>query len=254
MEQKYWVPALERATGVLNLISKQQAKLKLMDIAKTLDINKSTLFSLLHTMCSLGWVNKNQDDTYSLGSLIGAMGATYLSQFDILKFFNLEAKATVAKINETVQLSILDERDIVYLGKQDASRPIILATFPGMRLPAYVTAMGKVHLSNYNYEQLLHLYPEYHLTPRTAYTVSDVDALWEQIKAFHREGYIFESQEAMVGFSCMAVPVYNHEKRIIAAISATLIETERGSKHDDVLVELLALSRRLSQHAGYSGS
>lgn len=254
MDRKYWVPAVERATSVLNLIAQQQAKLKLMDIAKRLDVNKSSMFCLLNTMCTLGWVVKNQDDTYSLGGFVGVMGATYLSQFDILRFFNLEAKFSVSKINEPIQLSILDGRDIVYLGKYDANKPVILSSFPGLRFPAYATAMGKVHLSSFSYEQLMELYPEYNLAPKTDYTVKNVDELWRQIEAFNNDGYIFESQEAVMGFSCIAVPIYNHEKKIIAAISATLFETERGSKHEAVLNELLALSRRLSAHAGYTAS
>jgi len=251
MEQKYWVPAIERATAVLNLIAESQAPLKLIDISKSIGINKSTLFSLLNTMCCLGWVYKNQDDTYSLGKFVGALGARYFNQFDILKFFNLEAKLSVERINETIQLSILDGRDIIYLGKQDADKHIVIATFPGMRLPAYTTAMGKVHLAQFTYEQLVNIYPEMHLAARTPFTVKDVESLWDQIQAFRRDGYVFESQEAGIGFSCVAVPIYNHEKKIIAAISATLLETVRSANHDAVCRELLDLSHRLSMHAGY---
>lgn len=252
MEQKYWVPAIERATAVLQAIAEQQSKLRLMDLSKLVGINKSTLFSLLNTLCCLGWVFRNQDDTYALGKFIGALGAGYFNQFDILKFFNLEAKVTVDKINETIQLSILDGRDIIYLGKQDADKHILIATFPGMRLPAYSTAMGKVHLSQYTYEQLMELFPEYHLPPRTPFTVKSIEGLWKQIEDFRVDGYIFESQEAGIGFSCVAVPVYNHEKKIIAAISATLLETIRTPKHDETVVELLDLSHRVSRHAGYT--
>lgn len=254
MEQKYWVPALERATNILNLIAEQQGQLRLMELSKKSAINKSTLFSLLNTMCCLGWVFKNTDETYSLGKVIGLFGASYLNQFDILKFFNLEAQSAVAKINETIQLSVLEGREIIYLGKRDANKPFVLASYPGMRLPAYCTAMGKVHLSGLSYEELKNLYPELKLTPLTPYTVKNIEGLWRQIDEFRKNGYAVESQEAVIGYACIAVPVYNHQKKIIAAISATFPENTRNSIQKNVLNTICDLGHRLSRHAGFDGA
>ena len=60
MERKYWVPALERAQEVLQLVAAHPSKLKLMDLSGATEINKSTMFSLLHTMETLNWVIKEK--------------------------------------------------------------------------------------------------------------------------------------------------------------------------------------------------
>lgn len=68
MEKKYWVPALDKATRILELIAENPHQLKLIDLSRRLDINKSSMFSLLHTMEELRWISKDKGDTYALSS------------------------------------------------------------------------------------------------------------------------------------------------------------------------------------------
>lgn len=253
MEKKYWVPALERGTAILTLIGENPGQLRLIDISKTLDINKSSLFSLLNTLSCLGLICKDKSDTYSLGAKLGSLGTLYFRQFDLLEQFNIESQSSVDKINETIQLSILDGTDIIYLGRRDANKPIRISTFPGTRFPAHTTAMGKILLSQFSYEQLHALFPGAQLEPKTPYTVKTLADLWQQIEFIHQTGYIIEFQESTIGFSCVAAPIYNSGKKIIAAISATLLESHQNENHEKALTEILHLSHRLSALAGYIG-
>ncbi|MDB5085956.1 MAG: IclR family transcriptional regulator, partial [Bacilli bacterium] len=56
MQQKYWVPALEKASQILSLLAAEPARMRLMDLSTILVIHKSSMFSLLHTLENLGWV------------------------------------------------------------------------------------------------------------------------------------------------------------------------------------------------------
>lgn len=251
MGKKYWVPAIERADNIINMVANHPRKYRLIDLSRELHINKSSLFSLLNTLETLGWVNKESDDTYTLGMRMGILSALYSSQFNLIGAFSREAISTVNKLDETVQLSILDGIDIIYLAKKEGSSPVRLATDPGMRLPAHSTAMGKVHLSKYDFDELVELYSELSFEPRTSKTVKSLEELSMQIETIFENGFIWEYEEAVDGFVCVAAPVKNHENHIIAAVSATFLSNNYKEKREKAEQEVLDLAKRISLKAGY---
>lgn len=252
MDKKYWAPAIERADKIIDIIAHHPAEYRLIDFSHELSINKSSLFSLLNTLEVLNWVKKEKDGTYSLGIKLGTLTPYYFKQFDIINTFNLAALSTVEKLNETIQLSILDGSEIVYLSKKESSSPIRVSTDPGMRFPAHATAMGKVQLSQYTYDELKALYPEYSLKPKTKYTVSNIENLWEQILSIRENGFVAECQEAVEDFNCIAAPVTNHENRIIAAVSVTMLTSKWEDKRNMAQAEILDLAKRISLMAGFT--
>lgn len=248
--KRYWVPALERADLILSLIAYEPARYRLIDISKQLGINKSSMFTLLHTMESLGWLVREKDDTYSLGSTFGALGAAYFRQFNLLKFFYVEAPVSAQRVGETIQLAILEGRDIIYLAKEEIPAPIRVATDPGMRFPAHATSLGKTLLTQYSYEQLKELYPEPQLEAKTPYTITQLDQLWSQIQQVYEQGFAIDEQEAVSGFFCLAAPILNQRNQIIAAVSFTMMEAGWHDKFEIAQEEIVSLARRLSQRAG----
>lgn len=248
--KRYWVPALERADLILTLIAYEPACYRLIDLSKQLGVNKSSMFTLLHTMESLGWLVREKDDTYSLGSTFGAMGAAYFRQFNLLKFFHMEAPASAQRVGETIQLAILEGRDIIYLAKEESPAPIRVATDPGMRFPAHATSLGKALLTQFSYEQIKDLFPEPQLEAKTPYTITQPDQLWSQIQQIYEQGYAIDEQEAVPGFFCIAAPILNHRNQITAAVSFTMMEAGWLEKFELAKEEVVSLARRLSQRAG----
>ena len=254
MGKKYWVPAIERADNIINIIANHPNKYRLIDLSKELEINKSSLYSLLNTLETLEWIKKEKDDTYTLGMRMGIISALYFSQFDLISAFSVKSVDIVGKLDETVQLSILDGTDIIYLSKKEGSSPVRLATDPGMRLPAHSTAMGKVHLSKFSFEQLQNLYTDKTLEPRTSKTVINLEELSKQIASINDSGFIWEYEEAVDGFVCVAAPVKNHEDQIIAAVSVTMVVSRYEEKRELAEREIVYLAQQVSLKAGFSPS
>src|SRR5699024_991861 len=93
MKGKYWVLAIERANLVLKEVSLHPEQFRLIDLSRKLEINKSSLYSLLHTLEHLGWIVKSSEATYSLGPTLGSISSMYLSQFNIVQSFYKEARS-----------------------------------------------------------------------------------------------------------------------------------------------------------------
>ncbi|WP_160725089.1 IclR family transcriptional regulator [Bacillus sp. USDA818B3_A] len=253
MKEKYWVPAIERADKVLRLIGEFPNQLRLIELSKRLEMNKSSLFSLLNTLETLKWVTKGEGDTYSLGPALAGIGSAYFQQFNIVQSFYKEAARSVHIINEHIQLGILEEGDVIYLGKMEGDSRVRLVTDPGMRFPAHASAIGKMQLTGFSKADLKEILQE-PLKKKTEFTISDIDTLYENLQEAKKNGYAIENQEASLGFHCVAAPVYNFENKMIASVSFTMMTNSWEQKREAAKEEILQLASRLSQLAGYAAS
>jgi IclR family KDG regulon transcriptional repressor len=251
MTERYWVPAIERADQVIGLIAGDPGKYRLIDISKLLNINKSTMFSLLNTLETLGWVIKEKGDTYTLGPTLGGYSAAYFRKFNLLQLFYKEAPRSVEKINETIQMGTLHGTNVVYLAKEESDSLVQLVTDPGMQFPAHATAIGKIQLIQYSYQELQELFTEKELEQRTPYTIKKLDELWTQLETAKQTGYICEEQESSLGFYCVSAPVYNYENKLTHGISFTMLKNSWTTKKEMAAREIADLAKRLSAHAGY---
>ncbi|GGK02476.1 IclR family transcriptional regulator [Lentibacillus kapialis] len=246
MKKKYWVPAIERADIIVTMIAKEPRQLKLIDISNKSNINKSSLFSILTTLEELGWVYKENDQTYSLGPKLGFLSAQYIQQFDLTRLFNREAEKTIKKVEETIQLSILEGNEIIYIAKKEGYSRVRIVSEPGMRLPAHATAMGKTMLSTFSRNELYEMYKVNGFDKITDNTVDNLDDLQKQLNDLRNKGYIIENQEAVKGFTCIAAPVWNERNDIIAAVSFTMPLDNWDEKSEVCKNEIIALAKELS--------
>ncbi|WP_199613587.1 IclR family transcriptional regulator [Paenibacillus alkalitolerans] len=246
MDKKYWVPALERAHAVLQCIAEQPSKLRLMDLTKATGINKSSMFSILHTMEALEWVKREKGDTYTLGSVFAFLGNAYFSGINLVELFAEKAAETVERVGETVQLARLEKGDIVYLAKKEAVSPVRLLSEPGMRIPAYATAMGKMLLSPMDRQEIRALFPGQTLQPFTSNTIRSIDELFKQLEEVSSQGYATDIEEVVPGFCCAAAPIYNRNGDMIAAVSFSMPSHHWSEKRESAVSEIRRLAKLLS--------
>ncbi|GGA28953.1 IclR family transcriptional regulator [Paenibacillus physcomitrellae] len=248
MERKYWVPALEKANDILLLISEHPAELKLIDLSKQLEINKSSMFTLLNTMETLQWVVRENDGTYSLGSKLGAWGNAFFKQFSLIDRFRKEAAITKQTLLETIQLAKLEQQEVLYLAKEEMPSPVRIASEPGKKLPAHATALGKAMLAWLDHAELAALYAEDELAPSlTQHTLRSREELLRDLAAVRETGYAFDREEAVMGFCCVAAPIRDGDGRVVAAISCSMFKHEWEQKRELAKQEICALAKRLSQ-------
>ncbi|QHT62312.1 IclR family transcriptional regulator [Paenibacillus lycopersici] len=245
-ERKYWVPALEKADNVLAVLAAEPGRHKLIDLSKRLEINKSSMFSLLGTMETLQWVKRGEGDTYSLGHAFAAYGSSYAKGYDLSRSFQAEAVTARDRLQETVQLAKLEGNQVLYLGKLEALSPVRLQSEPGMLLPAHATALGKAMLARLGEDELLRLYPDDELKALTPHTIPTREALFRQLQAIREQGYAVDEQESVMGFRCVAAAIRGGEGQAIGAVSCSMLLHQWEAKGEEAKAEMQALARRLS--------
>ncbi|MCK6205247.1 IclR family transcriptional regulator [Bacillus infantis] len=249
-QQSYMVPALVKTDKIINLLVNSTSELRATDISKALGISKSSCSVLLKTLENLSWIEKKQNDYYSIGPALAHYGNRYFKDINLIDIFTQEAKKTLEIVDEHIQLGILQGNKVMYLSKIKGSSKIDLVTSPGMQYPSHSTSVGKVQLINFSLDELKELFAD-GLESVTDYTITELNRLFENLQQAKKNGYIEEHQESAIGFHCIAGPIYNSPGEIIAGVSIAMTTEKWKLKEDIAREEILKLSKRLSYLNGY---
>lgn len=251
-DDKYLVPALQKAVTIVQLVAQGNSQVRMSDLMSMVGCSKSHLFALLNTLCKYGWLCQNEDTTFSIGDTLVLQGTMRLYPLELVRQFHSEFSGRRDLSEDfTYQMSVLEGTEIIYLAKTQIGNAGKVITFPGMRLPAHCTAMGKALLSQYSFETLESLYKGRVLEQLTPNSVSCLEDLWEQITAFRNEGVALEVGEAKTGYSCVASVVRNAFGRVAAAVSMATLLPYPSAEHNRALYEVKELCGRISARVGY---
>ena len=145
---RYLVPALMRGLAILQELSGERRHMTLSEVAATLHVTRSSAYRLLVTLGHLGFVAFDPDSkTYALGAEVLRLGYGYLASRDLVEVATPHLMRLRDRTGWSAHLGELHGRDVVYLARVPTRRSIASTVHAGTRLPASVTTMGRVLLS-----------------------------------------------------------------------------------------------------------
>lgn len=214
------VPAVDRAIDLLRVLAEARDPLPLAELSERTGSSRSTVFNTLATLHAHGFVQKDDRyKTYRLGVALFELGNAYLAGVSLVPAFYEQARKLVEVCGETVKLVIRDERDVVYLGKLEGSHSVRLVARVGTRMPAHLTAVGKVLLAQLSDAALHELYRDYHFPLHTPNAVMGVEELLSRLAPVREAGHAYDNEESSVGVCCVAAPICDHTGQVTAAMS-----------------------------------
>ncbi|WFF09850.1 IclR family transcriptional regulator [Micromonospora sp. WMMD1076] len=247
------VKSADRTLTVLEALA-AEGRRSLVDLARALDIPKSSLHGILRTMAQRGWVEA--DDTglrFGLGVRALQVGAAYLDSDDTVGLLAGVLDDLSRQFGETVHLGRLDGPHVVYVAKRESVHPLRLYSAIGRRLPAHATALGKALLaerSDTTADRLL----SWPLPALTAYTVTDAGVLHAELATIRERGYAVDRQENTEGIVCVAVAVPLRSPAIDAiSLSVPLTRYDPGLEERIVVALRRAADQVRAAHTLVSG-
>ncbi|GLC62879.1 hypothetical protein PLESTB_001954100 [Pleodorina starrii] len=126
------------------------------------------------------------------------------------------------EIGESSSVSILDGAEIVYVARAAQQKVMSISLMAGSRLPAYCTSMGRVLLAALPEPDLLALLAGAPFPARTPHTLTNAEALFDEIARVRRDGHAIIDQEVEIGLRSIAVPLLNARGRVVAALNIGL--------------------------------
>lgn len=228
----------ERVTNILVAIAQNSGNLNFSNISKITNTPKSTLSPILKTLVELEFLILDPiSQTYSIGLSAFQIGQMFLKNINGLDLIKAHMRSIVEACNETCQIGINHNNEVLYLTKIECSQPIKLMSSIGRNLPLYCTGLGRALLCNYSESSIKKLYSK-GMYKFTENTVIDVDKLIKIISEAKKNGITEEIGEVTSDACCIAVPIVvnNH---IIAAMGVSLPIFRANEKHISKIKKLL---------------
>lgn len=250
-DERYTVPGLERGLRLLQLFDRQHTRWSAPDIARELEVPRSTVFRIIQTLERLGFVERNEG-VYRLGPAILRLGFEYIASLEISEM----ARPIVEQLRDdtgyAAQLAILDRRDVVFVVRASIASAFSSNVQVGTRMPAHATVLGRMFLANMGEAALRALYPEPRLPAHTPQTPKNISELKKLLAKDRERGYAVSESFFESGISAIAAPVRDGNGVVSAAISLSVPQAAIDPKLRDKLVRrVLAAAAQLSHRLNY---
>ena len=144
---------VHRALTALELIA-ANGNMNLTQLAARMNIGMTTAHRLVGTLTAREWVTKNADLSYSIGSGMTSLLAPVDVAADMRTLLRPLMEDLWVKTGETIHLTKLDGRHVVYLDQLVSTQPVRSVSRVGGRSPAHCVSPGIAQLSRQNAEYM----------------------------------------------------------------------------------------------------
>ncbi|MFJ6095686.1 IclR family transcriptional regulator [Williamsia muralis] len=206
------ISVVDRVSTVLEAFN-GAGPMTLAQVTARTKLPRSSVHRLLDQLAGAGWLARSPEQTYELGVKAYELGQAALNQNRLLKGARPVMRAFAQRTGYTMQLGVVDRGDCVYLAKVNGRLSGPTPTAVGQRLPAHVTALGKVVLANRDSlpdrgsSRGLHLDDNGMLVRRTALSITDLTQLNSELQQVRDRGGAFDRGEAFAGIGCVGVSI-----------------------------------------------
>jgi DNA-binding IclR family transcriptional regulator len=225
------IQSVDRAARILKVLASGPRRLGVSEIADRLDLTRPTVHGLLQTLQAHGFVEQDRDsDKYQLGAGLLQLGNSYLDLNELRSRSLVHAERLAARADAAVRVGVMHGDRVVILHhvfRPDSTLQILEV---GAELPLHASALGKAMLAYAPDVALNDLLAE--PPPRLTSRTLTPAALREELGEVRERGIAREKDEAILGESSIAAPIFDHSGHAVGAIGVvgdTDRITARGS-------------------------
>jgi|LNFM01.1.fsa_nt_gb DNA-binding IclR family transcriptional regulator len=245
------VPALDRGIRILDHVARAKYYPSLTDIARHLEIAKSSAHTLCNTLVRLELLLRRPDQTFQLGPHVMRWSNAFTEQSDVAAEFATIWDQETDFPGATITLTVLEGAEVVYIAARNSTQSHSLIEFrAGMRLPAAFTATGKSFLSHMSDFEVRRLYADGLPEPRTPYSVRSIDALLREMKDTRESGFSLDNQQVAEGIVCFGSSVLDSRNRPIAGVAVSLPIDASDAERAQVIANVRRIAAQLSHRMG----
>jgi len=247
------VKSVAKALMILNVLAEHQREMSLGDIAKEMQMAKSTAYGLLATLRDFGYIDQSPlDGKYRLGIRLFEVGNIVANNWDVRQVAGPFIQTLVDGVGETVHLVVLDKGEVLYIDKRESTKSLRIVSQVGTRLPTHCTGVGKVFLANLPIDEVRRIIATKGLSRYTKNTITDLSRLEEELNLVRRQGYAMDNEEIMESLRCVAVPLRDHTGKVCAAISVSGPVSRFDAEQLESIVNLIVhIGQEISKNLGY---
>ena len=239
---------LDKTVAILDVYRPGGGSFRLTELAARAGLSKTTTFRLVGDLVRLGLLER-EGEWYRLGGTLFELGSLVPRRHDLRETALPFLQDLFESTRQTVHFGIRDDHDVVYLERIHGHDAVPLPSRIGGRLPLTCTAIGKALLA-FSGPELAEAVLAEPLPQLTPFSITDPLRLRTALEQTQVSGLAYEEQEAALGVSCIAAPVFSGAVAVAALSVAVPREQFRPANlAPAVRTAALGLSRMLRQSA-----
>lgn len=216
-QRKNTIQSIDRAAAILEALAGGPRRLGVSELADRLKLARPTVHGLLQTLQSHGFVEQDVvSEKYQLGPGLLQLGYSYLDLNELRGRSVAYADHLARRTGAAVRVGVEYGSSVVVV--LHVFRPDTTMQIPevGQRLPLYASALGKAILA-FSPKQVLDDLVEEPI-PRLTKRTMTAAALRQALPIVRDQGVATEHDEAILGESSVAAPIFDHAGAIAGAI------------------------------------
>ncbi|WP_238532948.1 IclR family transcriptional regulator [Halalkalicoccus jeotgali] len=214
------IGAVRKTLRILELLKKHDGA-RVTELSNELEWPKSTVHSHLETLKNAGYIVKN-GDSYQLGFRFLDLGEHVKYRSDVYMMIEPRLDSLANNTGERVQFVISEHGDCVYARIAEGEHAVSTGSRLGRRRHMlHATAAGKSILAFTDREEVREIIESKGLPELTENTITNEDALFEELAEVRERGYAFNYEEHIEGLRAVAAPVQKPDGTVVGAISVS---------------------------------
>jgi DNA-binding IclR family transcriptional regulator len=230
VDRRASIQSIDRAAAILRLLASGPRRLGVSELADRLGLARPTVHGLLQTLMTNGFVEQDRhSDKYQLGAGLLQLGYSYLDLNELRSRSIGHADQLANRTGSAVRVGVRHGASAVVI--HHVFRPA--ATFQvlevGLQLPLHASAVGKAILAFLPAADTDDFFAE--PLPRLTKRTATAAALRTELKRIREQALATERDEAVLGESSIASPIFDHVGHAVGAIGivdATEVIFPRG--------------------------
>lgn len=254
MEKNHVIQSVDRALQILEIFEDSDRELSLSQISREMQLNKSTVFGLVGTLKSRGYLDQNSETArYRLGIKLFKLGSIVEVNLDIREVARPFLKLLSDKHKETVHLCLYVRNEVIYIDKVDGPGSMRMYSQLGRKSPFHCTGVGKAvlaFLDDQTVDQFMNKTAFKSFTPNT---ITTPEALRREIAKIREQGYCIDEEEIEIGLRCVAAPIFDRKGAVVGALSVAGPAARINDNAIKAIIDdICEVSQMISEQLGYS--
>jgi IclR family pca regulon transcriptional regulator len=216
---RYFIRSLAKGLAVLEAFSEAEGPLTLSEVADALRVNTTAATRLCYTLTEMGFLQRDENKRYSPTPRVLRLGHSAVSRLGWYGIARYYLESLFAEIKETVNLSVLQDAEVLYVITIRGKEYLPFHIQVGTRLPVHCTAMGKVLIATAPFADMKATLDKLDFRPLTAHTITSLDKYMAELDEVRMNGYALNDEELSVGNRAVAAAVTDKNGYALAAVS-----------------------------------
>jgi IclR family acetate operon transcriptional repressor len=209
-----------RAFLLLESIANAEEPVSLEALTRQSGLPKPSVYRILQLLIRGQLVEREVSaKRYVVGSRVSALSLAVQMRSPLRHERHAILSQLVDDIGETVNFTMLDGNEAVYVDRVETPAIVRLHMRIGSRVPLHCTASGKLFLAHLPQDVVRRLIRASSLKRYTERTITNAEALERELAKIRSSGIGTDSGEFLEGSVCLAVPVVDSPGRVCAAIA-----------------------------------